>query len=560
MNFIDNYSIGKKIRAIVLVLILVQILTSGFGIAKINAISNEFNTIQQEAMPLTEFTADITIKQLESEILIEKLFRLSGVEASQQNIIGLHNKITKLSNDIDHEIVAAEKILHEAQTHALSEELQIEMATLEQNLLAIEQEHKLFSQQVEQLISDIEDEKTITAQQIIAFEQSEKKLNDHLKEMLASIETMTEHTIETVHQDEINALYNLITFAVLSTLIGIFFSKMIIGKITGPLSQLIDKLSLMSENNDLTVRMDDNRKDEIGQLARSFNLFVENLQQLIQSIGSASHQLASAAEETFTVIENTSNDINDQNNGTTQIASAINEMAASIKEVAYNAEQASNAANGGDSNSSAGRAVVEEIVTSIRQLSTQIDDSSDVINQVKQGSENISTVLDVIKNIAEQTNLLALNAAIEAARAGEQGRGFAVVADEVRALAQKTQESTHEIETLISSLQQESENAVQSFSQNQQSIKKLVNTASSANSSLDSITDSVQTISEMNTHIATAAEQQSQVVADINKNIHSIQQISENTAVGSKQISGASQEIAKLSEKLNMMVQQFKAA
>lgn len=560
MNFIDNFSIGKKIRTIVVILLALQIITSSFGALRISAVSDEFANIQYEAMPLTEFTADITIKQLESEILIEKLFRLAGITSSHQTIVGLHTKLTKLSGEIDKEIAQAEVILKKAQTHALSEKLQWEMGVLDKLLMMIKTERKLVEKNVEQLITDIENGQPVSRQQMLAFEKSETVLNKHLKALLVAIEMMTLDTIEQVHQDEISTLYSLIAFAVAATVIGVLSSNIVIKKITGPIFQFMHGLTTMAENNDLTLRMDDQRKDEIGQLAKTFNHFSQQIQKMVQSIASASHQLAAAAEETFTVIQNTDKDINNQKLGTAQLASAINEMAASIKEVAHSAEQASSAANGGDKNSNNGRVVMQEISNSIKTLSSEIDSSSQVISDVKSGSENIGTVLDVIKSIAEQTNLLALNAAIEAARAGEQGRGFAVVADEVRALAQKTQDSTQEIETLISTLQQESDNAVASLELNKTSIKKLVNRASSATESLNSISSSVQSISQMNTHIATAAEQQSQVVEDINRNIHSIQEISENTAVGSQQISGASQEIAQLSEKLNMLVQQFKAA
>ena len=196
-------------------------------------------------------------------------------------------------------------------------------------------------------------------------------------------------------------------------------------------------------------------------------------------------------------------------------------------------------------------------MTSINALASEINDSSGVITKVKTDSENIGLILDVIKNIAEQTNLLALNAAIEAARAGDQGRGFAVVADEVRTLAQRTQQSTQEIESLITTLQAGSDNAVQSMEQNQSSITQLVAKGNEATGSLLAITQSVRAITEMNLSISTAAEEQSHVVNDINRNIHTIQHVSESTAEGSEHVSKASQEIAKLSEKLTAMVRQF---
>ncbi|WP_289282173.1 methyl-accepting chemotaxis protein, partial [Methylophaga sp. UBA5088] len=239
---------------------------------------------------------------------------------------------------------------------------------------------------------------------------------------------------------------------------------------------------------------------------------------------------------------------------------AITQMTATVQEVANSAEKASAAAIKGDKDSESGRQVVEEIVASINNLADEINSSTSVIRTLKSDSENIGTVLDVIKNIAEQTNLLALNAAIEAARAGDQGRGFAVVADEVRSLAQKTQDSTKEIEDLILTLQQGSDNAVSSMELNKTSIEGLVAKAVNATNSLNEITNSVSSITEMNTLIATAAEQQSHVVNEINNNVLNIQQVSENTAEGSEQVSQASQEIAQLSERLTNMVRQFKVS
>jgi methyl-accepting chemotaxis protein len=327
-----------------------------------------------------------------------------------------------------------------------------------------------------------------------------------------------------------------------------------------PIKEVMNTLSAMAKDNDLTKRMHFTSTDEVGAMGRTFNDFVEKLQSLVVGIASASEQLSTAAEQTSIVTSSTNENVAKQKNETSQVASAITEMTATVQEVALNAEKASQAAINGGKDSEKGRMVVGEIVASINQLASEINTSTTVIRDLKSGSENIGTVLVVIKNIAEQTNLLALNAAIEAARAGEQGRGFAVVADEVRSLAQKTQDSTKQIETLISNLQQGSDHAVTSMEQNRNSIEGLVSKAVNATESLNAITHSVNAITDMNTLIATSAEEQSYVVNEINHNVLNIQMVSEDTAHGAEQVAEASQRIAELSETLGKMVRQFKVS
>ena len=258
------------------------------------------------------------------------------------------------------------------------------------------------------------------------------------------------------------------------------------------------------------------------------------------------------------ITEETSSGVESQKDETVQVASAITQMTATVQEVANNAESATSAAADADSEAKAGNQIVSSTVQAISELATEVESSASVIEKLKGDSENIGAVLDVIKGIAEQTNLLALNAAIEAARAGEQGRGFAVVADEVRTLAQRTQESTAEIENLINALQGGAEEAVTVMTRSRDRASHTVEQAKHAGESLSSITRAVGTILQLNTQIATAAEEQSSVSEEINRNVINIQDISEQTASGAEQTASASAELARLGEQLQNLVGQFK--
>lgn len=351
-------------------------------------------------------------------------------------------------------------------------------------------------------------------------------------------------------------IYTVIIFLVAASL-GLFLSYQLARGIINPIETIRQTINKVAAG-DLTQRIDLHSKDELGELSTNFNTFVTQLQTIIADIGVNTEHLSTAAEETSNVTKETTDNVIKQQSETSLVATAINEMTAAVKEVASNTEKASLAAANGDQEARSGQVVINRIVDSIKNLVLEIDQSSGVIETVKTGSINIGTVLDVIKNIAEQTNLLALNAAIEAARAGEQGRGFAVVADEVRSLAKKTQDSTEEIEQLIARLQSHADDAVASMAANKSSINELAEQTSQATDSLNVITNVVSSISEMNAQIATAVEEQSYVVEEVNGNIHNIQIISESTSTAAEQVLQANNEIAEVSSQLKIKVMHFK--
>lgn len=346
---------------------------------------------------------------------------------------------------------------------------------------------------------------------------------------------------------------------IIAAIAGLALATVIARGILKPINETNRILKDIAEGDgDLTIRVPVASNDEIGELAINFNTFIAKLQSIIGDIAQVTSQLSAASEQTATIMQQTNAGVEKQKSETATVASAISQMNSAVHEVSSNAASASDAANGADQESLEGQKTVKKTVQSISDLAQEIEASSNVIEKLKQDSHNIGAVLDVIKSIAEQTNLLALNAAIEAARAGESGRGFAVVADEVRTLAKRTQESTEEIEQLISNLQTGAEQSVKVMNTSREQANASVINATQAGGSLDAITQSVETINQMNTQIATASEEQSAVSLEIQRNIDNIQAIANETALGSAQTSQASEEVANLGRQLNSMVNQFR--
>lgn len=342
-------------------------------------------------------------------------------------------------------------------------------------------------------------------------------------------------------------------------IVGLMIAGFVARLIGGPLCQAVEAMNEIAQGGgDLTRRLDDEGDNEISRLSKAFNSFAEKVRAMVSQVYGSTTQLASAAEEMSVIMVETHRDTQQQQSETSQVVTAMNEMTATVQEVARNATEAASAASSADIASAEGKQVVISTMSAIESLSSEINEAANVISQLEKDSENIGTVLDVIKGIAEQTNLLALNAAIEAARAGEQGRGFAVVADEVRTLASRTQQSTQEIQEMIEKLQVGAQSAVKVMDDSRSKAEDSVTQAAKAASSLETITNSVSLIKDMNTQIATAAEQQSAVAEEINRNILNISEIVDRTADGASQTSTASHELADLAIQLQQLVNQFK--
>ena len=349
------------------------------------------------------------------------------------------------------------------------------------------------------------------------------------------------------------------TMFFIGLIIGLALASAVNFMITRPISDAVSALKDISEGEgDLTRRLNVNGTDEVGQLALAFNSFISKIQGLIREVTSSTTQLSAAAEEMSMITGETRSGVQRQQSETTLVATAINEMNSTVQEVAQNAQSAAVATSEADNQAEQGKQVMISTKLSINSLATEVEKAASVINELEKDSDSIGSVLIVIQGIAEQTNLLALNAAIEAARAGEQGRGFAVVADEVRSLASRTHESTQEIQDMIERLQNGSRSAVSAMQTGQEQAQHTVEQASQAEKALSEISGAVAKINEMNAHIAEASRQQGEVVEEINQNIVNITQVADESANGADQLSTASQEMANLAVELESQITHFK--
>lgn len=309
---------------------------------------------------------------------------------------------------------------------------------------------------------------------------------------------------------------------------------------------------------DLTQRIDVDSNDELGQVLQAVKMMQARLQTVIGRIAEFTDSLAQSASTVSETALLSSEGMAEQRTETDMVATAMNEMSAAVQEVAAHAQQAATAASEANDEVGQGKRVVHEVSRTVQRLADEVEHAGDVMLKLENKSEEIGGILDVIRSVAEQTNLLALNAAIEAARAGEQGRGFAVVADEVRTLAQRTQASTQEIQTMIEGLQAEAREAANFMRRGREQARESVEQVTQTTTVLDTIGNRIQQISDLNTQIATAAEQQSAVSEEINRNINTIAEVAQQTSDGAENTAGCCQQLARQTGQLRQLVQQFR--
>ncbi len=387
--------------------------------------------------------------------------------------------------------------------------------------------------------------------------QARKEMTDQGTTIVALSEQLYQIQLDRRDAESAQARTFQLISTLLALLVGVIAAVIITRQITRPLQETLAVVERIASGN-LTQNVTVTRRDELGVLQQGIARMGVTLRDLISGIRDGVTQIASAAEELSAVTEQTSAGVNSQKVETDQVATAMHEMTATVQEVARNAEEASQAAAAADGEAREGDKVVNEAIAQIERLASEVVRSTEAMSVLQQESDKIGSVMDVIKAVAEQTNLLALNAAIEAARAGEAGRGFAVVADEVRGLAQRTQKSTEEIEGLVAGLQNGTQQVSAVMNNSRALTDSSVALTRKAGASLENITRTVSNIQSMNQQIAAAAEQQSAVAEEISRSIINVRDVSEQTAAASDETAASSVELARLGGQLQQMVSHFR--
>ena len=550
MSILNNLQVKTRLTLLVGISILTSVIIGGLGLHAMRNADQAISSMYQVDIHHINLLEDVRTHMDRMKIQF-----LAGLQHDPSSpTASLHD------HPLSMHLNAIEKSIQEV--NALwrdfsNEELDENEKSLATNF--IHEWEQLTNQGVQPVINDLNSGDFIAAYDLLmkkinpGFDKTSSNLGSLLEIQSADAEKAFKETDASYH-----FMFNVVSATiVIGALLCAVLAYLTIAGISFAVKRIESAANALAEG-DLNARVDIHSKDEMGHIAKTVNRMAESFRDTVSEVRDAITRLAAAAEETSVVTAQTTAGINQQQTETSQVATAINEMSATVQEVAKNAVEAAAAAQEADATFDEGKQVINRVINAIGDLASEVDNTSGVIKQLEQESVNIGSVLDVIKSIAEQTNLLALNAAIEAARAGEQGRGFAVVADEVRTLAGRTQGSTLEIEEMINRLQGDAKKAVKAMEAGKEMTHVGVEQAAAAGEALRTINAAVERISGMNTQIASAAEEQSTVTEEINRSIVSINEVAEQSAVGAQQTAAASDELAKLADQLKGLVDRFK--
>ena len=542
-----NMSIGQKLSAGFAILTLLVLGLAWFSISQLAKLYGDTETITGNLLPSTRYAS-----QMHVAILDARRSELAQVVAGLSNDAQEVNDRTATFNKARQEFeVAAQKY------GALPFTTDEEKLTYEQLLSA---GAKYFSVHEELMnafaANDLEKVRSLRKNETRAALEEAGAKSLRLREINTEIAADMTQGVADLY-DSAKTMSIMVSLVTLGFVVVIAW--LLTGQIRNPVMALLEQTRKVAAG-DLTSRIDMQQfnNDELGTLAKGFGEMQTNLRALVSEVSGSVVQLSSAVEEISSVARQSANNMNAQQHELNQLATAMNEMQATVQEVSRNTSDAASAATSASETAETGAKTVNDSIQRIERVASAIESTAVVIRQLGDDSRNIGMVLEVIRGIAEQTNLLALNAAIEAARAGEQGRGFAVVADEVRTLAKRTQDSTSQINAIIAELQQRAEQAGSTMQQSQELMNSTVATARQAGESISQISGSVSSISHMNIQIATATEEQGAVSEELNRNVVNISNASEEVASGATQMAQACNELNHLATQLQDMVRRFR--